>query len=315
MLTLIYGAGIASHILLDGMTSFGTRMWYPLSSTRVSWDLVFIVDLAFTSVVLLPQIAAWIYRHPEKSRTRAARASIFFALGAVLGWEAARAAGYPFRFWIALLAGAVIAAALFAPAARGWGFRVLRAQWCQAGVVLTVAYIFACAMAHHAAILRATNFAEAQGVTAARMAALPIPPSWLDWGDAIRTADGLYEARFDLRNPQPPVFSWIPDSAPDLYIARAFQMPSVRLYWQFARFPSIHSYVAGDDHVVELGENRFSDGRRGPQPFTYQVVFDRAGNPLGQGWLRSGMMTFPGPPSLRQKPGPTAAEGPQGTAR
>ena len=37
MLTLIYGVGLASHILLDGMTSFGTRMWYPISSTRVSW--------------------------------------------------------------------------------------------------------------------------------------------------------------------------------------------------------------------------------------------------------------------------------------
>ena len=32
MLTLIYGVGIASHILLDGMTSFGTRMWYPIST-------------------------------------------------------------------------------------------------------------------------------------------------------------------------------------------------------------------------------------------------------------------------------------------
>ncbi len=38
MLTLIYGVGIASHILLDGMTSFGTRMWTPISQKRVAWD-------------------------------------------------------------------------------------------------------------------------------------------------------------------------------------------------------------------------------------------------------------------------------------
>src|ERR1700722_679222 len=30
MLAVIYGAGIASHIFLDGTTSFGTRMWAPL---------------------------------------------------------------------------------------------------------------------------------------------------------------------------------------------------------------------------------------------------------------------------------------------
>ncbi|HEY6905759.1 MAG TPA: metal-dependent hydrolase, partial [Candidatus Acidoferrales bacterium] len=47
ILTLIYGIGIASHIVLDGMTSFGTRMWYPISSERVAWDLLFIIDLTF----------------------------------------------------------------------------------------------------------------------------------------------------------------------------------------------------------------------------------------------------------------------------
>ena len=47
MLTLIYGVGIASHIVLDGMTSFGTRMWTPFSQERVSWDLLFIIDFTF----------------------------------------------------------------------------------------------------------------------------------------------------------------------------------------------------------------------------------------------------------------------------
>jgi inner membrane protein len=61
MLTLIYGIGIASHIVLDGMTSFGTRMWTPISQQRVAWDLLFIIDFSFTALVLLPQIAAWIY--------------------------------------------------------------------------------------------------------------------------------------------------------------------------------------------------------------------------------------------------------------
>ena len=67
LLSVIYGVGIASHILLDGMTSFGTRMWYPLSTRRVAWDLLFIVDFSFTTIILLPQVMPWISRFPEKS--------------------------------------------------------------------------------------------------------------------------------------------------------------------------------------------------------------------------------------------------------
>ena len=61
MLTLIYAVGISSHILLDGMTSFGTRMWFPISSARVAWDVLFIIDFTFTAIILLPQVTAWIY--------------------------------------------------------------------------------------------------------------------------------------------------------------------------------------------------------------------------------------------------------------
>ena len=56
VLTIIYGVGIASHIVLDGMTSFGTRMWYPISQRRVAWDWLFIIDFTFTSLILAPQV-------------------------------------------------------------------------------------------------------------------------------------------------------------------------------------------------------------------------------------------------------------------
>ena len=40
----IYAAGLASHIFLDVITSFGTMVWSPISYARVSWDWVFIID-------------------------------------------------------------------------------------------------------------------------------------------------------------------------------------------------------------------------------------------------------------------------------
>jgi membrane-bound metal-dependent hydrolase YbcI (DUF457 family) len=295
ILTLIYAIGIASHILLDGMTSFGTRMWFPISSKRVAWDLLFIIDFTFTALVLLPQVIAWIY--PDhgndftKSSARAIRMWVVFTLGAFLVWLIARAVGYPFHLWIAGLVSVVLAVLFFAPSAGGWGYRVTRAGWCQGGTCLTVAYLFCCALSHHAAILRAKAFADQNHIEIDRMGALPIPPSLLDWGDSIRSPLGLYESQFDLRDSKPPVFRFVPDSPPDPFIVRAFGLPNVRLYWEFARFPSINSFVEDGHPVVELGANRFAEGhRRGPQPFTYRVVFDSAGNVLKQGWLTEGML-------------------------
>lgn len=298
ILTLIYGIGIASHIVLDGMTSFGTRMWYPISSERVAWDLLFIIDLTFMAILLLPQMLARIYSSAQSnpssdrsaSRRRAWRTWIWFSVGTVAAWLLTKAARYPFRLWVAALIILMLAGFIFLPAIRGWGFRVTRARWCQAGTVAAVVYLLGCGLAHHAAILRAKAFADRSHVEVRRLGALPIPPSLLDWGDAIRSPHGLYEAQFDLRNPGPPDFRFVPDSPPDRFIELAFEQPDVKLYWQFARFPSIRSFVEGRDHVIELGENRFTQGdRRSPQPFTYRVVFDAAGDLIEQGWLTNGV--------------------------
>lgn len=290
LLTLIYGVGIASHIILDGMTSFGTRMWTPLSQTRVSWDLLFIIDFSFTSIVLLPQVSAWIYGNREKSRARALKMWPLFTLGALAAWALAGAVGFPFHLWVVAVASAVIAALFFLPARGDWGFRVKRAAWCQAGTYTMIVYLFACSMAHHVALRRVKDFATANNISIDRIGALPLPPSLLDWGGVIRSADGVFQARYDLRNSDPPVFHFIADSPPDRFVARAMQLPEVQLFWQFARFPVIRTSVDAGDHIVDFGENRFVNTRRkSPQPFTYRVVFDSAGNVAEEGWQSDGM--------------------------
>jgi membrane-bound metal-dependent hydrolase YbcI (DUF457 family) len=290
MLTLIYGIGIASHIVLDGMTSFGTRMWTPISQQRVAWDLLFIIDFSFTALVLLPQIAAWIYSERAKCRMRAFWMWVLFTLGAAGAWTAASAAGFPFHLWIVVLASAMIAAVFFCPAQSGWGFGIRRSLWCQAGTYAMIAYLFACSMAHHAAMQRVIDFASANKITMDRVGALPLPPSLLDWGGVIRSTNGVYQARFDLRASAPPDFHFAADSPPDPFIARALQLPEVQLFWQFVRFPVIHSFAEGGDDIVDIGENRFVNTRRkGPQPFTYRLIFDSSGNLLEQGWQADGM--------------------------
>ena len=292
MLTLIYGVGIASHILMDGTTSFGTRMWTPFLQERVAWDFIFIVDLIFTAILLVPQVIAWIYRDRDKSSRRAAWMWSLFTAGTALGWAVAKAAGFSFHAWLIAVVSAVFAAVFFLPGhlGNGWGFRVSRENWCRAGVCAALIYTCGCAVAHHQAMQRIRAFAEENHIPVVRIGALPLAPSMLNWGVGIRTPDGVFESQFNLRHAADAPVTYTPDSTPDLYIIRALALPSVQLFWGFSRFPSIGSHVVDGRRVVDIGENRFMNRRPGPQPFTYRVVFDAAGRVTEEGLLTDGML-------------------------
>ncbi len=290
ILFIIYAVAIASHVFLDAMTSFGTRIWYPLSQQRVAWDLLFIIDFCFTAIALLPQVAAWTYSDRDKISARAPSMWVLFTLCAFGAWKIAAAVGFPFHLWIAFLASAGIAALFFLPAFGDVGFRITTARWCQAGCVVMLAYLFACSVAHHAALLRTKDFAAANHIPIDRIAALPLPPSLLDWGGVIRTTDGVYQSRFDLRDSAAPVFAFSADSPPNEYVARALLLPEVQLYWSFARFPVIRTSSEGGRHYVDFNEHRFiTRNRQGPAPFSYRVVFNDAGEPIEEGWQADGM--------------------------
>lgn len=290
ILFVIYAVAIASHIILDAMTSFGTRIWDPLSQDRVAWDLLFIIDFCFTAIALLPQVVAWIYADRAKARVRAISMWALFTVAAFVVWEIAEAVGFPFHLWIAFFCSGLIAALFFLPAIRNAGFHVTAAHWCQAGTVVMLAYLFACSVAHHQALLRVKNFASSNHVVIDRIAALPLPPSLLDWGGVIRSGDGVYQSRFDLRDSQAPLFSFTADSPPNMFVARAMQRPEVQLYWNFARFPVIRTYSQNGLHYVDFNENRFiSRKHQGPAPFSYRIVFNDAGDPIEEGWQASGL--------------------------
>jgi len=285
MLTLIYGVGILSHILFDAATSYGTRLWNPFSSERVAWDFVFIIDFVFTAIALVPQVAAWVFSDSEKGSVRAGSMWLLFNVGAVGVWWLCRWVGFAFHVWILLVVAAVLAAIFLLPLAGYRGFRISRARWCQVGTLVLVAYIGACALAHDVALARVRDYAERQHLDVLGMAAIPSPPSLLDWSGKIRTADGIYQARFDLRQPAPEWFQFLADSPPDPYIDAAMKLSDVQVYLWFARFPVIRSRLAGSEHVVELADSRFMErGQRLPAPFRFQLYFDADGKLVEEDW-------------------------------
>ncbi len=286
-LSLIYGLGIASHILLDLITSFGTMIWSPWQHTRVQWDLVFIVDFAMSAIVLLPQVAAHVYREREGSLVRAARAWGLFTLLALAVKGLLEATGFPISLRTVAVASLLFAALFFLPGWRGWGLHVRRATWARAALLALLAYLSLCAAAHQAALRRVEQFAASQHLRVEQLGALPLPPSAAHWVGLIRTLEGVYEARLDLLSHNPgresPAFRFLADAAPNGYIEAARQLPRVQTYLWFARFPVYRFAVQNGRKVVEISDLRFFGRRARPSPFTFRVTFDAAGRVIGQG--------------------------------
>ena len=290
MLTIIYAVAIASHILLDGMTSFGTRMWFPFSEQRVAWDILFIIDFTFTSLVLLPQIAAWIFKDREKATRRAVAMFLVFSVGAFGVWKIADAVGFPFHRWIAGVAILILAALFFVPLYRGAGFGITTPQWCRAGTYLTLVYLFS-------APWRTTPLSRAPEPSPHRTTFQlnASPRSRCRLHCSIGAASFAHSTASTNRvsicvqtRPRNSGFAPIPRRM--LSSPAPLQLPEVRTYWTFARFPVIRSFAAGGQHFVDFDENRFITRRtKGPAPFSYRVIFDNAGNPIEEGWQADSM--------------------------
>ncbi|HLJ40916.1 MAG TPA: metal-dependent hydrolase [Candidatus Acidoferrales bacterium] len=289
VLFMIYAAGIASHIILDGFTSFGTRMLNPFSKDRVAWDFLFIIDFVFTALILLPQLAAWVHQRRETAISRAAEMWGFCTVLAVGSWSLARAAEFPFSIWIVVAASAVFAALFFFPILNDWGSRVRRSAWCRAGFYVVCAYIIACGVAHQVAISHVHAFAATHGLAVEKIGALPLPPSFLDWNGMVLTPGGVYQSSFSLRDAGPPNFRLIPDSPPNRFAEEAARLEPVQTYLWFARFPVTRFMRTSNENIVEYADPRFFEGnaRNGPMPFTFAVIFDSQGKLLHYGWVRA----------------------------
>ena len=115
LFSCLYGAGIALHILLDLITSYGTMIWDPWSKARVAWDLAFIIDLTFTGIVLLPQLAAWVYSTPRHAVRRGCAAWLLLSLVWAAGAWASAALQIPLFPRTVVAASVVVAFLLWIP--------------------------------------------------------------------------------------------------------------------------------------------------------------------------------------------------------
>src|SRR6266852_2051824 len=159
-LTGIYAIGILSHILLDLVTSFGTMIWSPLRRSRPAWDLIFIIDFTLTAILLVPQLLAWAYSHPEKLKRRAVGMWLVFMPAPFLIARIGQVVGAPISDRVVLGVIVIFAALFLLPALLGWGVKIPHDRWNRAGFVAALIYVAFTTYAHHVALARVQKFAE-----------------------------------------------------------------------------------------------------------------------------------------------------------
>jgi inner membrane protein len=263
-LWLFAAIGVATHILFDWITSFGTMFWTPLSRARYSLDWVFILDPWFTGIVLVSLVLSLVFRSRQR-RIAAVGAGLLCAYIAFCAVVHARALAI-WKRMDAPPAGATVAVLpqFLSP------FRWLGLS--ERGNEV------------HVAFFDVGPFA--------RGAADPKPPQ--KWTEILSSLRDFYP---------PPGRAKIqrferPPASPVLDAARA--LPEIGVYMDFARFPlETVSPAPGGGAEVIVQDLRFLPWFTGPwerggeegirrQPFVYRVLFDAALRPVERGFVRGG---------------------------
>jgi len=287
LLSGLYGCGLALHISLDLITSYGTQMLAPWSRERFALDITFFADLTLTSVVLLTQLLAWIYASLEQAAHRGmiAWVSVALAGGGVAWLASALQLPLPLN---AVLAGLALIAVLFAvPALAGVGFRVPRAAYCRTGVAALVVYLGLCSLTHQRALDRVEEFARSVGAVVERQAALPAPPSLGWWSGMVETPTGIYRIAIHLFDPSPPAYRFFPNAEKNFYLEKAEAFPDTQTFLWFARFPWVTYRQENGVHIVQYTDLQFMGVRRDRNlPWTFRVSLDPQGQVVGSALLR-----------------------------
>jgi hypothetical protein len=270
-------------------------VWSPLNYSRVAWDWIFIVDLTFTSLALMPQLAAWAFRPLKNSWKRALPlwallSAASFAIGPLV-----RPMDIPFPTGASFVLAGALSCFFLLPLRHGTGSHAGRRKWCRIGIALCTAYLAFAATMHHSAFQRISEFASQAHLNVQNIAALPLPPSLARWAGLIETPEGIYRIQFAQLGDEPFHIDFFRQPPANQYLAAARGLSEVQTFLWFARFPLFRFFERDGRSVVEISDLRFY-GQRQPAPvqgdaerattFTFEVVFAPDGKVLSQGPLR-----------------------------
>ncbi|MBT62319.1 MAG: hypothetical protein CML13_03815 [Puniceicoccaceae bacterium] len=88
-LALFAVLGALTHGLIDACTSYGTLLYWPLSSHRESWDVISIIDPIFTLPLCVLIVIAFAFRRPRFAHFGVGLCLLYLAFGAYQRGQAA----------------------------------------------------------------------------------------------------------------------------------------------------------------------------------------------------------------------------------
>lgn len=258
-LYLLAVVGQLSHIALDLITSYGTQVFQPFSDARVSFDLLFIVDLLFTGIVLAGIILSRRHR-PVMARGALAALAMYVGFAAVLHARAedavrsaAERSGVP----------VVSVAALPRLTEIDFGKRLAQVPLVGAGEAWA---------AQEIRRLPNLPIPEAPG-------RYPFPVGPLSWHGFVD--DGRTYLR-GVVDPFTGRVAWKQRvvRGRDVPEVKALEsLPDVQTYLWFARFPVVQTTHRGPETIVSFSDLRFGEvpGRR--RPFLLKVIQEPGRSP------------------------------------
>ncbi len=256
-LYLLTLAGQLSHIALDLVTSYGTQIFQPFSDARVSFDLLFIVDLVFTGIVLAGILLSR-HRRPARAQAALAALAMYVGLAAVLHVRAEDAVR---------------------TAAERSGVQVVSVAALPRLTEINVGK----RLASIPLVGEAWAGDELKGLPTLPIPAAPgrypFPAGPLSWNGFVD--DGKTYLRADV-DPFTGRVAWRQRvlRGRDLPEVKALEnLPDVRTYLWFARFPVVQTSHAGPETTLTFSDLRFGElpGRR--RPFLLKVIQEPGRSP------------------------------------
>jgi membrane-bound metal-dependent hydrolase YbcI (DUF457 family) len=255
-LWLLALSGLLSHVALDLLNSYGTQIFQPFADTRVSFDLLFVIDLAFTGIVAA---GLWLSRgrpHPAPARVAFGALALYVGLAAAMHGRAE---------------------ASLAEAARRDGIRVAR-TWALPRLdtvrIPTEAFSFA------PAAVAAVGPATGSGVSAAL--SVPFPAGPLAWNGFVDDGKRWIRAEVDPVGDEVVWRERVPHGQDAVGVAAVRGSRDVRTWLWFARFPAVDARRSGADNVLEFSDLRYA-GMGSRYPFRLRVV-SSPGKPPAAEW-------------------------------
>jgi len=245
---------LVSHVIFDLLTSYGTMILSPFFDHRFVWDLVFVIDLIFSGIILLPLMVSLYWK--DKSQ--------WICRGSLIGLTL-----YIFFCWAQHQRAIDLARAF--------------------GTDLNEEVIQVASLPQPLSPFRWANYVETkdnvyQGFVDLTLKESPQPPR----RQAVSRSN-LFLSLERLRSLYQPPGKIHYQSYPKLqdspWVEKALAIEAVKFYYWFAKFPVVTSIQSSNGrHRVEFMDVRFLlPGIR--TPFAYYVELDDSGKIQSEGFL------------------------------